>query len=356
VRFRAAFLIVVLAGCDRVVGIGDPYADAPSGDAPRDGAASYRKTITITSPAPSALAEFPLSILIDNDPDLKAHAPSRTNISFADAAGNHLGCEIVRYDQTTGSLDAWVRVPSIPANPETLTIDLVYGDTQTPCGGTEAWPQEARAVWHSNLAVDRTLDSTAHGNELITYMGRGVPSSTAGLVGEALSFDGGDTLCTENATGDGSLDFGTGSFAFSLWIYERRALATYDAPLAKNGATGFVIYTGMAPWSVQFLDGASTQLAIQPQTLGAWINITVVVDRAAMLMRPYRDGVAGTSLSISSVGSLTSDGPACLSKNFIDGNIDEARIFAGALSPSWIQASYVNIAQRSQMISIGPEN
>jgi hypothetical protein len=345
--------VVWSTGCDVVFdldGVEPPDAPLPG----------YRKQIAIRSPATTALENFPLSVLIKDDPDLAAHVFDDLDIAFTDASGGLLPCEVVDYDAATGSLDAWVLLPQLTALPATTTIDLQYGVPVQPCVRTAAWPTTAVGVWHAGLDTDRTDDSTRHGHALVAPSATRTPQPGAGIVGTALLYDGvDDTLC-DPVDDDGSLAFGTGSFSYGIWVNLTSNVGDFDQPLGMGGssqsAIGFNFELGLGEWKSNLSDGVHTSTLetdlLATPALGRWVQLYAVVDREANVVSSYVDGIARTTNSLTGWGALDTTRPLCLGHPYdlIHGVVDEARVYATALAPAWIAVEHANFARRDDMM------
>jgi len=161
----------------------------------------YHKKVTVDHTrvgGAADLANFPILVSIQNDEQLKttanggqvAKAGGWDIIFTSDAAGvSQLDHEVESYDGASGSLVAWVRLPSLSVSEDTVFY-LHYGNSAEP-GATEnpegVWDSNYRGVWHLNEATDATnMDSTQYSND-------GSPSgspaaTTAGKIGPALDF------------------------------------------------------------------------------------------------------------------------------------------------------------------------
>jgi hypothetical protein len=91
---------------------------------------AYRKAITIDHTKVSAtLTNFPILISISDDNDLKNHVTSVNgyDLVFKDGSGTKLAHELERWDGSTGSLVAWVKIPFLSSVTDTV-IYMWYGD------------------------------------------------------------------------------------------------------------------------------------------------------------------------------------------------------------------------------------
>jgi len=114
----------------------------------------FRRAITIDHGKVSAdLADFPALIdLVDNELANKAQ-DSGNDIVFADANGAKLDHEIESYDNRTGHLVAWVRVPHVSSIDDTV-LYVYYGNH-------DASNQEnPTGVWDSGYVMVQHLEET----------------------------------------------------------------------------------------------------------------------------------------------------------------------------------------------------
>ncbi|HEY0250622.1 MAG TPA: DUF2341 domain-containing protein, partial [Kofleriaceae bacterium] len=156
---RFAFLVLICAckfspnGAQQ--GDGQPPGEAsvlfPPPDAAPDGndameSAARRKAIAFTANVKGTNADFPVWIDVTSaDLAARAHA---NDIYFTDADGTtKLDRQVMAFDQASGHLQAWVRVPSLKSNSK---IYLYYGDAGAPNGAnpTGVFKAHFKAVWH----------------------------------------------------------------------------------------------------------------------------------------------------------------------------------------------------------------
>ena len=198
-RPRAIGALLVLAA----VGLAVP--------ARAQGTFGYKKSITINGGATGLAGgphlNFPVLVSLPNDASLLARvAAGGHDIMFrgedvTTCAGPGtcvLAHEIEEYDTGTGTLVAWVRVPSVNVG---TVIYMYYGNaqvtrpTETPAG---VWDTGYVGVWHlgetGSGAVREYRDSATFANH-----GRGgkgvaaaVPARVSGQIGYAQNFSNGD--------------------------------------------------------------------------------------------------------------------------------------------------------------------
>jgi hypothetical protein len=124
----------------------------------------YGKAITIDhAKVLATLTNFPVLVSISNDNDLKNHVTSGNgyDLVFSDGSGSQLDHEIEPWDGSTGSLVAWVRIPTLSSTTDTV-ISLWYGNsgvTTSQENKTGVWDVNFKGAWQapngSNLTVNR---------------------------------------------------------------------------------------------------------------------------------------------------------------------------------------------------------
>jgi hypothetical protein len=114
----------------------------------------YRKMVTINHTKVAAdLTGFPVLIdIVDSDLSSKAQS-SGNDIVFTDSSMNKLSHEIERYDNNTGHLVAWVKVPSLSSTSDTA-LYMYYGNAAA------SNQQNPTAVWDQNYMMVQHLEET----------------------------------------------------------------------------------------------------------------------------------------------------------------------------------------------------
>lgn len=346
----ALAVLVLAAGCGRIdfdPG-GDPFV-----------AGAHRKLISIHSPVASTLEAFPVSIVLDQDPDLaRAALADGSDLVFTSLDGAILPSELVAYD--AGDVEAWVAIPTLIGD-ATTSIYLYYGGPSTT--RESPWSSLFAGVWHMNLVGGTALDS-AGGHPASTVATE--PSGVAAAVGLGAEFDGVEDALSAGDPADGSLDFGTRSFAYSIWVQAGAPVGEYDTPLRKGGSApqtpGYDFELGTGPWHAFVSDGTnqiSGNVGSEAELTGTWAHLAFVVDRPGQDFRSFANGEMRGSQFLSGFGSvdstngLTFSRPPTLPQPY-RGVLDEVRVYRDAVSNDWIAAEYANIAARADMITIGP--
>ena len=347
---RAWSLLLLLAGCDKVFGLDTvgPAADAHE---------PFAKLVSLTQDTTETLTKFPVSIVIDGDPELAAHAASDgTDIGFYDDTGL-LPAEIVRAG--SGSLEAWVQVQSLPPGTSSITMRYGGGDVSRD---QQPWPASAIGVWHASDAGTAMIDRSGHQHDADVIAGSTSPAVVPGIAGGGRNFDGlTDRLCGTDV--DHSMMLGSASFSFEVWVFVSMSHGGADRAFTYGGSsntdTGFDFELGAGYWSPNVADGTTLlQVKAVTETVGQWVDLVAVVDRTAGELLLYEQGmVRGMTPIPAGFGGITVDRPICFSGAIepFQGILDEPRVYGTALDAAWIRASYDNLAHRDTFVSVGPE-
>ncbi len=325
---------------------------------------SYQKQITINgSQVPSALTNFPVMVKITNDNDLKTHALANgSDIYFvASDQVTQLDYERESYDSSTGTLVAWVRIPSLASGTDTV-IYLRYGD-----GGADrsnkhgVWDSSYYGVWHMTDGGDST--SNSHNGTLHNT------SNGTGQIGGDQVFSSGDFVQTSN--------YGSSESTFSLWLNLNTGSPSDNGPMEPIDAapSGY-----LQPPGAEMAVGASGALGIyinggftygSPRIYvpnGSWAHVVERVHAASSggyvefsvngsaFTRIYSGNTSSESTSGSLLfgkwaGGCGSYGyPICFA-----GSMDEIHVSTSLRSDAWGQAEYNNQKSSSTFITIGSE-
>jgi hypothetical protein len=357
---RGAALVVALCGCgftphattDATIGGDDDARDAP-GDTTNSSAwltgYHYRKPITVTAAA--ALTDFPLGLIRIKDHELAAHANGDDLVITGADGVTPLDRELVT-SLVDGTIELWVRATLAPG---AQTFYLYYGGVGAP-SSRSMW-SGMTGVWHlSDPMMMPSVDSSPHGHTLAATGPMQTPMSKPGVAGNARNYDGMDDSVGIADPGDGSLDVGTSSFSFTLWVKSTPA-GMYDTPLWKGGTSttepGYCVIAGTQFWNVKIHDGTTyvdPLVGNASQFTNQWVHVAGVVDRAAHTFTAFANGAMSQALPITGVGSLDNSFAFDIGRpnnGAFKGLVDEVRIYPRALPPEWIAAEYANLATPS---------
>src|SRR5262249_30035447 len=268
-----------------------------------------QRSMTINhAKVPSTQSNFTVLVSV-TDPALKTVAngghvanPNGYDIGFyADSGGTiKLKWEVEKYDGTTGTLVAWVKIPSVSSTTDTVFY-LMYGDSTINTNQSDppnTWDSNFKGVWHMNDNAANTLirESTATGANG-TNNANTSTKTAKGQIGSALSYNG---------STDGSfaaINLSTTNIAtLSFWMrWTTNAnddhLAFEYTPNYNTNAGGFV-----ANWDSSSYGGGKfgtgmgkgdftywTDLFTRPSA-ATWHLVHLVFNRAGPTNKVYVDG------------------------------------------------------------------
>jgi len=203
--------------------------------------------------------------------------------------------------------------------------------------------------WTTNTVVDRS----GNGNTgTMTNMSTST-SPAKGKIGQALKFDGVNDYVNVGDPANGSLDFGTNSFSYGMWVYVDNNRGSYDMPWNKGGSNagdpGYDFEFGSSTWTINIADGISVKSSSSfgNGVLKQWVYVMAVVDRGNNRLHAYKNGVlvSGAGVDLTGFGSVSGSTSANIGRRYdgsypFNGLIDEVRIYNRALSASEVKALY----------------
>ncbi|MHA2334888.1 MAG: DUF2341 domain-containing protein, partial [Candidatus Hodarchaeales archaeon] len=315
----------------------------------------YRKTVTINASEVSGsgnLINFPVLVnLTDaNLQDTDKVQVDGDDIVFTDASGTKLDHEIEYFNQSTGQLIAWVRLPSL-SNTSDTNITMYYGNNavnsqENPEG---VWDSNYKGVWH--LSEDPTgtvYDSTSNNHDSTSYGSMTSGDQVAGQVDGSLDFDGTDDYIQWSNT----IAQSTGTYSF--WYYthsitgERNIIAD-DAWLSRVGLWDDVVKIE-TDTDGELFDFTSSSIPIN-----TWTHI--VFARAGDFADLYVNGLWVQQVEVVGADILT---VSCIGgtdnlARMVDGMIDEVRVSNVVRSADWITTGYNNQYDPNNFLSVDAE-
>lgn len=295
------------------------------------------------------LIDFPLPLEI-TAADLGANAlADGSDIRFTASDGSTpLAHEIERWDQGSGTLVAWVRIPVLSAASAT-TVHLYYGAPNAPTQHDvrATWAPGIEAAWHgandpagSGPQLD---DSTVANHDGISRGAMTTSDLVAGVVGSGLDLDGID----DHLQAD-SFDLGSAQLTMSGWVRPDGSGVADGRLLAKAKSTvdtlfELVVTPAGAARARLSLDGAlvSAQSADGLVGTGSWHHVAAVWDGIDLTLHVDANPAGSTSAT----GSLDADasmpvtiGNVAGGGGAVGGTIDEIRVETLARSVGWLAA------------------
>jgi len=319
---------------------------------------NFRKKITINHEKVSAtITNFPM--LIDmTDLDLVNKAQFYgDDIVFVSADNVTLDHEIEYFDSSVGRLVAWVRIPLLSSNEDTV-IYMYYGNPQArnQQNPTQVWDTNFVMVQHLQELSGARLDSTSNGNNATPY---GIIAKIFGKIGYADSFNGSGYLrIIENF-------LPTSAITVELWIkpysYSSNIWTKYinTGATTTSGITGGQTSKTTDRWALTLTwNNGTKSISTGSQPSGYdWIYLAVTWDGS--YAKAYYNGIKVREVAVT--GTPDWIGKALyLASNFygeerFNGAIDEVRISNIARSEVWIKTCYNNQQNPTTFYTISEE-
>jgi hypothetical protein len=333
--------------------------DAPDRDAPPNvtapacfGARCRRITITVdhTKVVGGPHTDFPLFV------DVSDAMLDRGSV-FTTADGS----SVLPYERDAQRLDtllAWVRLPSLPSDHDTV-IQLYTGDPAAPdmSNAAAVWDIGYQAVWHTsetsggNAAI---LDSTSHANHGTDLGGPAVGAT--GKLGRAVMFDGNDDALRIPASA--SLTSSEAVGTLSMWIdwanitpssFERLLMTTNTFAGDGSGMEWAINANGQYYYYPAVAGAGNYTSIMLPFTAGVWSYIVLTQELATKTVRMYVDGTERMK-DIDGVATMWNSTPSLADWYWggtpgnakVSAVMDEIRVSNVIRSPGWIATEYAN--------------
>ena len=323
----------------------------------------WRQQVTV-APLGNAttLANYPALVQITNPANpLFANAQANgQDIFFTDANGIKLDHETESYSPA-GELDAWVRIPQMPATGTTLYMYYKNASAPDQQNAAAVWDSDFKMVQHLQEDPTGTLyDSTSNDNDGTSAGAMTSGDQVPGQINGSLDLDGSNDaiLCgtdpslnisdvvtveawvNPTVTGQHGIISSSDSYGRGYHLYLRNT---------ANGMVGF--------W---FNDGSATNATKVYITgnvaAGQWNYLAGVYDGTAMHI--YANGAHYSSSSVTTysypidyTGMKLGHIPWVGTPRYLNGMLDEVRISNTARSTDWITASYNNTGEPGAYLS-----
>ena len=351
-----------------------------------------RKKITtsLNTEISSDLTDFPALISFTHSDLTQTTETDGTDIVFTASDGTtELAYEIERFDQSTGEVIAWVKIPTVSAS-ENTDIYIYYKGTATS-SSSSVWDSNYKLVYHLNQSsagtVDEFVDASGTGNDG-TGGGEGdkendtdrIPTRVEAKIGYGQSFDG--------PTESDSSNEGTGDFIWTdsvnNWPGNNRGTTDNDSTVefwlnveSDHDDVGMMDVFGYRSagqhneftlFKVESLNLFVRGSALLDSTVDAatsdWTYLMIVYDPGGT-SKIYQDGVLVAQVDGTSgnkgqahegnfILGAEIDGTTRVNNELV-GDMDEFRISDTARSADWAAASYCNQNGSNDCQTIGPE-
>lgn len=334
------------------------------------GIMTHRKNITIDhNYVQGDLTNFPVLVDIYNTDLHDDVQASGNDIAFTDSSGNRLNHEIEyfskNYNGTHAHLIAWVST-NLTSTSDT-TICMIYGNPI--CGSqqnpTAVWDSNYKGVWHLNASSSPDPDSSTNNQAAVWF---NTPTQADAKIGKGKDFDASDGTKTAEDS-----DHTAASITVEGWIcgdtfsntetwneatffvryYTYYFMISKDA--ANRGKPKVYLYTsGTSAWKLAntALDVGSWHYLAFTYTSGSlkiYINGTLDTEYTDVTGNVQAGGGAGSQFIY--FGSHDTGSPF----RTLDGKLDEMRLSSGTRSPEWLNATYQNVVNLADFLSVGSE-
>ncbi|HSG98023.1 MAG TPA: DUF2341 domain-containing protein, partial [Woeseiaceae bacterium] len=331
-------------------GSGGGACPAPGAGGWYPGGWLYRKPLSIGSGnVGSNLTDFPVLVSLASDTDLAADAQGDfDDILFTAADGTtKLSHEIEKYNETTGELVAWVKVPTVSSSADTVFYmyygNATAGNQQDPTG---VWSNGYAGVWHLKEDPSGTApqmnDSTSNALHATSVGSMTSGNQIGGKIDGALDFDGSDDYLQ-------SSDYDiTGAITVSAWVNWDAISASNEGIISKRtddenaGNWTLRFNSGLYEWMLwSGIDSSDKLYSVSAPTAGQWEYVVLTFDDPTNTAKIYLDG--GLDNSSTSMTKSLADTPEIIKfaqhgqgATTLNGKLDEVRLASAVRSADWI--------------------
>ena len=326
-----------------------------------------RKKITIDhTQIPSTQNDFPVLISLPSDADLRSHAKTTGyDILFTDANvdwttgtwKDALDYEIEHYDAATGALTAWVRIPTLSSETDTI-LYMYYNCTICTTDRSDSvgvWSSSYCGVWHMNdQTISSISDSTINHNNGTKASGNN-PLQTDGKIDGAQRFGGDDGIVIPSSD-----TMNPSFFTLEYWLKNTppytdtgmirltsRSDDSFDTAIDSNDNVSVYFYdSGDATWY-------NTGFDATPNT---WYHLTWIYNGFAVMLYVNGTYVYGLSPQTFTPGGDLELGTSPSMDHNFSGILDEVRLSTLALSNNdWITTNFRTMNSSATFFSIDVE-
>ena len=365
----------------------------------------FRKKITasLDTVITSDLTDFPYLVSVTDSDLTQVAETDGSDIVFTASDGTtELDYEMEKFDQSTGEIIAWVKIPTVFGSVNT-DIYMYYKGTSTT--SSSPWDDFYNLVWHLNQDSDGTVDDftdssgnenhgTSGGTGKQVHQNNRETSQVAGQIGFGQKFAGANIRNTNVVEGKGDYiwinevgSWPTGDATIELWVADITAspgtgvnyndMFSYCIDATNSGAMSNhwnLWQTKKVKLKVRthfYVSSANSVEGDNPDSSTDWNHLVAVYNLDENGQGPSRlyingDQVSAGSRSADKTWSILGGGAAVLGGdidgnncNFVNngynGKMDEFRISNTLRSADWVAASYCNQNGSNDCQTIGSE-
>ena len=352
----------------------------------------FRKKITasLDTVIASDLTDFPYLVSVTDSDLTQAAETDGSDIVFTASDGTtELDYEMEKFDQSTGEIIAWVKIPTVFGSVNT-DIYMYYKGTSTT--SSSPWDDFYNLVWHLNQDSDGTVDDftdssgnenhgTSGGTGKQVHQNNRETSQVAGQIGFGQKFAGANIRNTNVVEGKGDYiwinevgSWPTGDATIELWVADITASpgtgvnyndmfsycidATNSGPMSNHWNLWQTKKVKLKVRTHFYVSSANSVEGDNPDSSTDWNHLVAVYNLDENGQGPSRlyingDQVSAGSRSADRTWSILGGGAAVLGGdidgnncNFVNngynGKMDEFRISNTLRSADWVAASYCN--------------
>jgi hypothetical protein len=310
----------------------------------------------------TTLTNFPVLVYIKEDA-LKSGVNCANNVqsptggtngydfAFTTTTGsttNELFYQVESFDSSTGTLLAWVQIPSVTNAATTLKFYFGSSTPAHPASFTAAtWAGDYRAVYHFSetpSSGSTTADATVN-SQTGTTANMVTANLVTGKIGNAYNFNGTNQRVSANPITI------TSTFTISAWVnlsainFDQKIMTNQDASGYASGGYKLGVYSNNKAETESGLPSTRNVATTPPAfTASTWHYVQGVYTGSKL--STYVDGVEYSPFTTSTNPFSTSpfyigvgEGGNTL---YFHGIIDEPRVSNAAKSSDWIKAEYYN--------------
>lgn len=335
----------------------------------------YRKSITINSAQVSGTGhtDFPVMISLTTDSDLASFAQNDgDDILFTSSDGTtQLNHEIELFNESTGRLIAWVRLPEL-SNTADTTLYLYYGNSTTasmeaPCSSYETctWDEDYVMVYHLNETSGTTIQDSAYTPLNLTSYGD--PTlNVNGIIDGADTFNPVSGHDDVHFTNDNTKSNLGGTLTLQAWINKPGTSCESDQRVFQkksgNSSTrwGFFLINGCnANSNIQLRINTTSANSTSIVPNNTWTAVSVTYNDAADTAQFYINGALNATTSSYTPGTPSAGndgveigGVYTRNERGFRGTLDEIRAINVIRSANWLQTEYNNQSNPSTFYSV----
>lgn len=279
------------------------------------------------------------------------------DILLTDTNGNKYNFEKERYDQTTGEIALWCRLPEIGSITD-FQLKLYYGSSSiTTYQGTTTgvWDSNYKGVWHHSETSGTTVYDSTAGAYNASVIGEVTLNVTAPINGGD-QFNGSSARLETNDNIYLYSQFSSSGGTMECWMKSSASQAAQFVSVEGY----WVIGMDATGYFRGITDGASWKTSSTLINNGAWRKMAMVFSPTEIVAL-YVDGTAvlsnqaTTLYDIDSVTNGVGLGAHPNGAEFFNGYLDECRVSNIQRSAGWITTEHNNQSSPSTFYSVGAE-